>query len=340
MTLKRLGEFGLISRIRARLKYRSGQTLLGIGDDCAVYKPAQGKRQIVTSDALTEDVHFKKNLIPPARLGYKALAVNVSDIAAMGGTPRLALLTLGIPANCPLPYLNKMLDGFLDACAQFKVELVGGDTVSSPKNLFISVTLIGDVSKDRLFTRKGARPGDGIFVTGSLGNSALGLKLLTGEKTAWKGSKKDIKFLIDAHLSPIPRLKESGALSRSKAKITSMLDLSDGLAGDLAHICQAGGVGARLCEDRLPRSPAFTNICAANKLSSDDLILGGGEDYELLFTSPPKDAKKISGLFRKAGSPVSHIGEITARPGEIVWVRSNGRESILPRSQGYDHFKS
>ncbi len=340
MALKRLGEFGLISRIRARLKYRSGQTILGMGDDCAAYKPAPGKCQIVTTDTLTEDVHFKKNLIPPERLGYKALAVNISDIAAMGGTPRLALLTLGISAESSLPYLNKLIDGFLDACAQFKVELVGGDTVSSPKSLFISVTLIGEAPKNRLFTRHGAQPGNGVFVTGSLGNSALGLKLLAKKKPAWKGSPKDVKFLIDAHFSPVPRLMESKALSRSTAKITSMLDLSDGLAGDLTHICQAGEVGARLWEDRLPRSPAFINICAANKLSSAELILSGGEDYELLFTSPLKDAKKIPGLFKKAGSPVSQIGEITARPGKIVLVGNNGRETIVSPSQGFDHFKS
>jgi len=337
--IEKLGEFGLIERFRARLKHRSPRVRLGIGDDAAVYIARPGWHQVASTDALVETVHFRVETTPPERLGHKAIAVNVSDIAAMGGSPLVALVSLGLPPRVPLRFIDGLMKGFERASAEYGIELAGGDTVRSPKHLFINVTLIGEVREKRCFTRGGARPGDALMVTGTLGDSALGLALLESGGGAWRGTAKDKNFLRRRHQEPSARVAASALLARSRARVTSMIDISDGLVQDLSHLLEAGGIGARLREDALPHSPALRNICALNQKSPLSFSLTGGEDYELLFTLAPVDVKKITRQFEKAGTPVTPIGEITAEEGAITLVRSGGRCETLSGSLGFDHFK-
>jgi len=326
--IKELGEFGLIHRLSSRLKFRAPDSVLGIGDDCAVYPVKPGAYEVISTDALVEDVHFKLSTTTPEALGRKALSVSLSDIAAMGGTPKRVLVTLGIPKKISVAFLDKLYSGFNEICNHYKVELAGGDTVSSPKCFFINVSVIGEAK--RVFTRQGANPGDLIFVTGTLGDSSLGLKLLD--------KKGNHKFLKDRHLDPTPRVHEAGILARSKINITSMIDISDGLVQDLYHICKASKVGARIYEDQLPQSPEFSRFCKANSIAPLPHLLNGGEDYELLFTLPADGVKNLNRHFLKAKLLVTQIGEITLRPKKILLATRDGATKALPESQGFNHF--
>jgi len=331
---KELGEFDLIHRLSSRLKFRAADTTLGIGDDCAVYPVKAGMKQVVTTDALVEGIHFDLATTTPQALGRKALSVSLSDIAAMGAVPKRALVTLGIPKKISVSFLDKLYAGFNTICNRYEVEMVGGDTVSSPKCFFINISVIGE--SKRISTRCGAKPGDLIFVTGTLGDSSLGLKLLRKKKRG--GISKDYKFLMARHSDPTPRVLEAGILVRSRINITSMIDISDGLVQDLYHICQASKVGARIHEGRLPKSEAFSRTCNKNQINSLPLILNGGEDYELLFTLPPDGVKNLKRHFLKAKALVTQIGEITLKPKKVLLEKSDGRNEFLPPSEGFNHF--
>jgi thiamine-monophosphate kinase len=331
---KELGEFGLIQRLTSRLKFHASNSVLGIGDDCAVYPVKSGVKEVISTDALVEGVHFSLSTTTPEELGRKALSVSLSDIAAMGGTPKRILVTLGISKNISVSFLDRLYAGFNTICNRYKVELAGGDTVSSPNSFFINVAIIGEAK--RVFTRQGAKPGDLIFVTGTLGDSSLGLKLLKKKKSA--GASKDYKFLIGRHLDPTPKVQEAGILARSRINITSMIDISDGLIQDLYHICKASKVGARLQEDRLPLSPEFSRTCYRDHTSPLPYVLNGGEDYELLFTLPTDGVKNLKRQFLKAKALVTQIGEITLRPQKVSLEKSDGRSEVLPESEGFNHF--
>jgi len=330
--IKDLGEFGLIHHLSSRLKFRASDSILGIGDDCAVYPVKSGMKEVISTDALVEDIHFKLSTTTPEALGRKALSVSLSDIAAMGGTPKRVLVTLGLPKKISVSFLDKLYSGFNEICNQFKVELAGGDTVSSPKCFFINVAVIGEAK--RVFTRKGAKPGDLIFVTGTLGDSSLGLQLLSKKKSA----RKDHKFLIKRHLDPTARVQEAGILARSKLNITSMIDISDGLVQDLYHICKASKVGARIYQDRLPQSPEFARTCSKNLIPPLPLLLNGGEDYELLFTLPPDGVKNLNRQFLKAKVLVTQVGEIGLKPRKVLLELRDGTTKTLPESEGFNHF--
>ena len=335
--LQRVGEFGLISRFQSLLKYRSPHTILGAGDDCAVYKTSPGYREVASTDALVEGVHFDLKTHSPEILGHKALAVNVSDIAAMGAEPKIALVSLAIPDHISVKFLDRFYRGLNRASQKYEVELAGGDTVSSPKHFFISVSIIGAARENRIFTRKGARVGDKIYVTGSLGDSSLGLKILSARKK-WRGPVAWQKMLTQRHLAPEPRLTIAKALARSKLSITSMIDISDGLGQDLAHICRDSGVGANILESSLPRSRALVKFCEINKLDANKIILSGGEDYELLFTLNAESDTKLK-PYLTTDVPVTFIGEVIDVPGKIFLVRDNGKRNILQKPEGYNHFK-
>jgi thiamine-monophosphate kinase len=330
--IKKLGEFGLIQHLTSGLNFRAADSILGIGDDCAVYPVKSGIKEVISTDVLVEDIHFKLSTTTPEALGRKALSVSLSDIAAMGGTPKRVLVTLGLPKKVTVLFLEKLYCGFNEICDQFKVELAGGDTVSSPKCFFINVAVIGEAK--RVFTRKGAKSGDLIFVTGTLGDSSLGFKVIGKKK---KGGK-DNKFLIDRHLNPTPRVKEAGILARSKIDITSMIDISDGLVQDLYHICKASNVGARIYQDRLPQSPEFIRTCGRNSILPLPLILNGGEDYELLFTLPADGVKNLTRQFLKAKVLVTQVGEIALKPGKVLLELRDGTTKTLPNSEGFNHF--
>ena len=332
--LKSLGEFGLIDRLSRKFKHQAENTVLKIGDDCAVY--SSSKNQLISSDALVENIHFKLSTISPELLGQKAIAVNLSDIAAMGGVPTRILITLGISKKISTSFLDKLYKGIHKTCKIYDIELSGGDTVLSPESFFINITVIGESKKGKLFTRKGAKKGDLIFTTGTLGDSSLGLKLISNKK--WKCSSQSRKYLIDKHLNPIPRLKESQLLARSSLKITSMIDISDGLAQDLHHTCKQSETGAIIYEEKLPQSPAFSKVCIDNNLKHLPLIFNGGEDYELLFTLHPDGVKKLNRQFEKAKALVTHIGEITQSLNKVSLIRKNGKRETIPRLSGFNHF--
>ncbi len=337
--LKKTGEFDLIDRFDSRLKFRSPRIKIGIGDDCAVYSGIAGKYQIISTDALIENVHFKLSTTKPKLLGRKALSVNISDIAAMGGTPHLALVTLGIPKTLPVKFLDGLYQGMNEICEQHQIEIAGGDTTVSPSHLFINITIVGEAQKKQLFTRSGACPGDKIFITGSPGESALGLQLLSSPRKKWKGNLKFQKKMIQAHLDPVPRLTESKMLVKSSARITSMIDISDGLAQDLLHICKASNVGAVLRDEWLPMSRELKDLTALNKLTALDYIMAGGEDYELLFTLKSEDVRKLTSQFKNAKTPVTQIGEVTAHPQKVVLLNGDGKSKSLKKFSGFDHFR-
>ncbi|MGP0630468.1 thiamine-phosphate kinase [Nitrospina sp. 32_T5] len=338
MDLDRLGEFGLIARLASHIPHRSRRVVKGIGDDCAVYSQPGGNYLVVTADALIETVHFDLNTTTPEQLGWKTVAVNASDVAAMGAAPRFAVLTLGIPKATKVNFLDRLYKGLGRACEAFGLDLLGGDTVSTPEHWMLSLTMVGETHKKRLFTRKGAKPGDAIVMTGTVGDSALGLQILQSPDKKWSGSTADRKHLIKRHLEPTARVKEATRLAKSRLRVTSMIDVSDGLAQDLGHLLSASEVGGELWETALPLSKPFEKTCIKNGLEAGELALGGGEDYELLFTLKSEDVKKLMGSFVNYGTPVTQIGEITARQG-VTWVRTNGRRQTLRKPAGFNHFK-
>jgi thiamine-monophosphate kinase len=334
--IKDLGEFDLINRLSRNFKHHLSNTLLPLGDDCAAYSTGSSKNQLISTDALVENIHFKLSTISAEQLGKKAIAVNISDIAAMGGIPTRILITLGISKKISSVFLDQLYKGIQKTCQFYNIELFGGDTVSSPKCFFINVTIIGETTKRKFFTRKGAKKGDLIFTTGTLGDSSLGLKIQSGRK--WKCSAKSRKHLLKRHLTPTPRLKESQLLTQSTVKINSMIDISDGLVQDLHHICKQSGTGALIFEAKLPQSPAFSKVCSDNNLPPVPFILNGGEDYELLFTLPTDGVKKLYMQFEKAKALVTHIGEITQPSEKVSLLKKNGKREILPQSSGFNHF--
>ena len=336
--LKQLGEFGLIERFRPKLDTRSPRVKKGIGDDCAIFSTRSDKTQLISTDALVESVHFDLKTISAEQLGRKAMTTNISDIAAMGGNPYLAVITLGLPKSTSIEFLDKFYSGLQTSCNSYQIKLAGGDTVMSPKHLFINVCILGETHKKRVFTREGARPGDQIFVTGTLGDSAMGLQLLTSRNKN-STSTKHRRSLIQKHLEPIPRIKESSLLAKSKLQVTSMIDLSDGLVQDLSHLCATNRLGADIYEANLPFSQALNSVCQQKSSILTNLALHGGEDYELLFTIRQEDVRKLSKLFLKTGAPISHIGEITKSSGKIILKKKNGRKKSLKPSMGFNHFK-
>lgn len=326
MKLRELGEFGLIDRIAAKVAQKSGISI-GIGDDAAAVEPTAGLLTLVTSDMLVEGIHFDLGLCDPVTLGRKSLAVNLSDIAAMGGRPRHYLLSLAIPRELPVEFLDGFVAGMLERGEEFGVTLIGGDTCSSPRGLVISVTVMGEQSSDRIVRRDGARPGDLIWVTGTLGDAALGLELL-------KRGEREGGAVI-RHLDPTPRVREG--MNLAEAGIPSaMIDVSDGLLADLGHILDLSGAGARLYLEKIPLSDCFRE--AQPTLATDPFRfpLSGGEDYELLFTTPPDKLSAVHSLLGETGTGATVIGEITDS-GRLSLLTPLGTE--YPAVQkGYNHF--
>ena len=336
--LNQLDEFELIKRLRSRLRTRSSRVIKGIGDDSAVFLTKPNTIQLTSTDALIESIHFDLKTISPKQLGRKAMAVNISDIAAMGGIPYLAVISLGLPKSTSTKFINEFYSGLQKICNSYGIELAGGDTVASPKHLFINVCILGEVPKSRVFYRSGAKPGDQIFVTGNLGDSAMGLEILMDKNKNFIAAKHR-NVLVKKHLEPIPRIKESSLLAKSRLKVTSMIDISDGLTQDLGHLCSKDNLGANLYEDSLPVSDALHNVCLQKRHDPINWTLQGGEDYELLFTIKPEDVKNLKRLFLKANTFISHIGEITNSPKKIILARENGSKVSLKTATGFNHFK-
>ncbi len=327
-SLTDLGEFGFIDLIARKVRPSSSVTI-GIGDDAAAFQWHANCLALATTDMLLEGVHFDLSFCDPFKLGRKALAVNLSDIAAMGGRPLSFLLTLAIPEQFSLDFLNDFSAGLLGIADEFGVTLIGGDTCASCGGLVIGITLYGEQEEQKVTQRGTARPGESIFVTGYLGDSALGLKLLQ------EGQRQG--NAIDRHLDPTPRVHEGLALAEA-GLTNSMIDISDGLLSDLGHITGKSAMGARLHLDKIPLSREYSEHFGSRVHERYSLALGGGEDYELLFTAPAYRKCEIEMLFRKYGTPVSEIGEITSVPG--IRVLSPEGETLQGIAPGYDHFLS
>jgi len=330
MNLKDLGEFGFIDRIRPDTLVRPEGVIRGIGDDCAVCRPTRGQVTLLTTDMLVEDVHFQRDASSPYRLGRKCIAVNLSDIAAMGGTPKEALVSIAIPDTVPLEYLDAIYEGMKSMAREFDVNLLGGDTTSAPLHLVINVALVGEAPEREVLYRSGAEPGDVIFLTGPVGDSAAGLDLILSNR-----SREGQDALLQAHFDPHPHVK-AGRIIAGQKVAHSLIDVSDGLAGDLGHVCAESKVGAILEEDHIPTTERFRAYCERFQVDPWRLTLHVGEDYVLLGTVPEASAGTIAAALKSGGCPFLPIGRIVAEPGIRLLSRDGSARQIHP--SGWDHF--
>ncbi|MBM4318636.1 MAG: thiamine-phosphate kinase, partial [Deltaproteobacteria bacterium] len=312
----------------------------GIGDDCAVLQPGAGQRLLVTTDMLVEGVHFRGDLASAWQIGYKAMAVNLGDVAAMGGEPLAAWLAIGLRPELGASWVEELSAGLLGCAGEHGVQLLGGDTVASPAAIVLCLTLLGQASPRGAVLRSGARPGDRVLLGGMVGDSAAGLHLLRRGPAVVEAaglSLAEEEQLRRSHLLPAPQVG-LGRWLAGRGLARAMIDVSDGVLQDLGHICtQSGGVGAEVDADALPLSAAACRLAAAAGLDARDWALSGGEDYVLLFCVRPGEvAELLAGCRAELGLAPTVVGTITAAPG--LRVRRDGvwQEAC---AQGFDHFK-
>jgi thiamine-monophosphate kinase len=312
-----LPERALIAAIRRR---KQPTIAAGIGDDCAVLRIPPGHEFLVTTDFSLEGMHFRRDWHSPESVGYRCLARGLSDIAAMGGNPVAAFLSLALPWKLPQRWVDRFFDGLLKLAAEFKITLAGGDTSQSPTGILADIVVVGSVPKGKAVLRSGARPGDRIYITGRLGDSAAALAAL-------RSGRKVRTADFPRHFTPEPRLK-IGQYLRQHELASSMIDLSDGLSTDLDHLCQESGVGAEVDSAAIPRALAGKS---ARELPLA-LALHGGEDYELLFTSSKRIPAKIAGV------SVTEIGRIV-RGKKLTLISATGARKPL-RPKGWENFRT
>jgi len=334
MTIKKIGEFGFIKKISRGCLIRPESIIKAIGDDAAAFTTDPAQISLITTDLLVERIHFLRNAISGFDLGYKSLAVNLSDIAAMGGTARESFVSIAIPEDCPLDYLEGIYDGLKDLAARFDVNILGGDTTRSKVDLIINVVVYGTIAGEELLCRDAARPGDIIFSTGYLGDSKAGLHLILNnipaDSVQWRN-------LLRAHLRPVPHLAQGRFLAQQPA-VNAAIDISDGLSSDLGHIAEASGVGAVLYSDKIPLSGDLNLFCRQFNIDPVEYALSGGEDYTLLCTVAPREAEAIARNFQnKFNRPLFRIGEITLGT-EMKLDYPDGSSSPIAAS-GWNHFK-
>jgi thiamine-monophosphate kinase len=326
MKLSELGEFALIERVATgRGSAADPRVLRGVGDDCAVIEAGEGMLRLVTTDMLVEGIHFDLKTTSPSDLGAKAVAVNLSDVAAMGGRPLEAYISLALPPTLELAWVERLYAGIDAQAAAAGVSVLGGDTTASGRDLVINVALVGEVQAGQVLYRDGARPGDRVFVSGTLGEAAAGLDALQrgfGDEPAARG-------LVTRQLLPQPHLEQAAQLAAS-GLVHAMIDVSDGVAADLGHICAASGVGCRL-ERRLVEAATSEELrayCRRRDLDPLALALGGGEDYVLLLTGDPALVGALESLHE--------LGEITAADERLLLDGASG--AATPLAGGWDHF--
>jgi thiamine-monophosphate kinase len=334
MSLKEIGEFGFIRRIGGGCLSRPQGVVRGIGDDAAAFRTDGRLLALVTTDMLVERVHFLRAATGGRDLGHKSLAVNLSDIAAMGGTAREAFVAIAVPDDLSLSYLEELFAGMKALAQAHEVNILGGDTTRSAADLVISVTVYGTVAEAELLTRDGARPGDVIFCTGCLGDSRAGLHLILEEVGA---DTPALRALLAAHRRPSPHLAE-GRFLAGRPGVHAAIDVSDGLSSDVGHIAAQSRVGARLVADDIPVSEQLQDYCRRFGRSALEYALAGGEDYTLLVAAAAEAAGDLARDFEKAFErPLHAIGVITAGAG-IELVEPGGRIRPIPPT-GWDHFK-
>jgi len=333
--LSELGEFGLINRLTENIKIKNTSTLTGVGDDAAVLS-FPDKKIVVTTDLLTEGIHFNLMYVPLKHLGYKAVVVNLSDVFAMNATPRQITVSIAISSKFSLEAVEELYSGIHLACEKYGVDLIGGDTTSSLTGLTISITAIGEANDDELVYRSGAKPGDLVCVSGDLGGAYMGLQLLERENEVFKVNPNQqpqfagYDYILERQLKPEARADIKELLKTLDIKATSMIDISDGLSSEVLHLCKASKVGCNIYEEKIPLDKQTKDF--AEELSINPLVaaLNGGEDYELLFTVPIGSYDLIKKEF-----DVTIIGHITPESEGANLVTTGG--SIIPlQAQGWN----
>lgn len=336
--ISQLGEFGLIDRINQQFTLTRTSSLKGIGDDAAVIGNGEDVT-LISTDMLVEGIHFDLSYVPIQHLGYKAVAVNVSDIAAMNGTAEQITVSIAISNRFSIEAIDMLYAGIKLACENYKVDLVGGDTTSSASGLIISISVIGRAKKDNVVYRSGAQVNDIVCVTGDLGAAFLGLQVLEREKQVFLADpamQPDIEkyeYLVGRQLKPEARTDIVFDLAEAGVRPTSMIDVSDGLASDIFHIVKNSGVGVRIYDDKVPIDHSAFETAIEFKLDPLTCALNGGEDYELLFTISQADQEKL-----KNHPDIHFIGYIHDRKDQNVLVTKEG--NVVPlKAQGWDHFR-
>ncbi len=342
-----IGEFGLIGRLKQLVDSGTGEPALrerliqGISDDTAVYRTTPGTVQLITTEAYAEGIHFDLTYTSMKHLGWKVMGASLSDIAAMGGHPRYATITLSIPKKLSVEMLEELYEGIAAAGREYHCLVIGGDTITSMGNFEISVTIIGEAEESKLVYRKGALPGDYLCVSGHLGASLAGLKVFQREKERFAKSNRPEAFVpnleryagaLEKHLMPRPRFDLSELLT-TKVRAHAMIDISDGLASEVHHLCQAGNVGAEIYEHNLPVSALTQRIAQEFSDPPTAYALYGGDEYELLFAIADDAYRELEALT----SDVTIVGRCTAAEKGIVFVRENGEAEPL-RAGGWNHF--
>ena len=312
MKIKEIGEFGLINRITKKPK--SKEILVGIGDDAAVIKTKKGL-QVLTTDTLVEGDHFRQEWFSPKQIGMKSIEINVSDVAAMGAVPKFVLVSLALPSNLDVEFIDNLYEGMWKSCKKYNIEIIGGNMTHS-KQIVISITLIGEVDKKNLCLRNGARSGDFVLVSGYLGNGKAGLRVFQENLKAFESVKKH-------YLEPKAQLKSALEVA---SYASSMEDISDGLASELKHICKQSRCGAIIYKEKIPIKEDVRNVAKILNEDEYNYALFGGEDFELVYTVPKNNLKKFKGYL---------IGEITKN--RKVLLFSKGKTKNLTK-HGYDHF--
>ena len=312
MKVKDIGEFGLIERITKKLKDKD--VLVGIGDDAAVIKTEKGL-QVLTTDCLVEGDHFRREWFTPEQIGMKAIEINVSDIAAMGAIPKYVLVELALPEDLDVEFVEELYKGMWKVCDKYNIEIIGGN-MTHCENIVISITLTGEVDKNNICLRRGAKPGDFIFVSGHLGNGRAGLRLFQEDLKGFEQVRK-------SYLEPKAQLETALKIA---TYANSMIDVSDGLAPEIKHICDESNCGAVIYKDKIPIKDEVRNFARTLNEDEYDYALFGGEDFELVFTVSKEKLDKVNGLL---------VGEIIKN--REIKLSSNGKEKEITES-GYDHF--
>ena len=336
--LKDLGEFGLIERLTKKIKLFNDNTLLGPGDDAAIINSS--KEILVSSDMLVEGIHFDMAFTPLKHLGYKSVIVNISDIYAMNGIPKQITVGLAISSKYTLEAIEEFYDGILLACEKYKIDVIGGDITSCINGLTISITAIGEAMKNEIVKRSGAKENDLLITTGDLGGAYMGLNVLQREKEVWKSNPNmqpeldNFNYILERQLKPEARRDVIEFLKKCDVIPTSMIDISDGLASEIFHICTSSNVGCQLYEEKIPIDPQTYQTSMDFNINPTVSALNGGEDYELLFTINQKDYEKI-----KDDPNLTVLGHITKKSQGINLI-GNGDTSTPLQAQGWNHFNN
>ncbi|HBF89098.1 MAG TPA: thiamine-phosphate kinase [Bacteroidales bacterium] len=337
--LSELGEFGLIDYLTKNIKLRHKQTIKGVGDDAAILKFGT-KNIVVTTDLLTEGVHFDLIYFPLKHLGYKAVVVNLSDIYAMNASPKQITVSIAISSKFSLEAVDQLYQGIYLACEKYNIDLIGGDTTSSLTGLTISITAIGEIEKEKITYRNGAKENNVICVSGDLGSAYLGLQLLEREKMVFKTNPNakpkfdGYDYILERQLKPEARKDIIEFLAINHIVPTAMIDVSDGLSSELLHICKQSDVGCKIFEDKIPFSPIAKDMAAELNIDPTVCALNGGEDYELLFTISLDDYNKI-----KNDPNITPIGHITEKSLGLNLIARDGTEVPL-KAQGWNSFNN